>query len=175
MGSLNLLKGIQDIINVAKSLESEDKDIEFTFVGKPNDIEDEKWVDQIKTLRNAIYIESIPHIEINNAYKDHDIFIFQPICEGFGMVTLEAMSCGLPCIVSQGGKGIISHGETGFINANRDIKAMKEKILFFKNNKGELKRMGDNAYEAAQYQNWNKYSEDISNIYKELLGETEYK
>lgn len=98
VGQIYLLKGIRCLINVMEALEK-DSCFEFTVVGKMNSEEDQVLVERIRGLSNCTYIESIPHPEMDRLYKNHDIFLFQGLCEGFGMVSLEAMSNRLPCLV----------------------------------------------------------------------------
>ena len=49
-------------------------------------------------------------------YQDSDVFVFPTLGEGFGMVVLEAMSCGLPVIITDiaGGNDAITDGVDGF-------------------------------------------------------------
>ena len=45
------------------------------------------------------------------------MFVLASLCDGFGVVVAEAMSIGLPVIVSDstGAADLINHGENGFI------------------------------------------------------------
>lgn len=166
IGSLNLIKGVQYIIEAAKRMRNEN--VEFTFVGLPRFEEDKKLVIEINSLANAKYIPSIPHSEINNIYLKNDVFIFQGLCEGFGMVTLEAMSCGMPCIVSEGAKGIITNGVDGFINNNGDVEKIIENIKKLSNDREMLREMSKNAFHNIESYPWERYENEISEIYKLL-------
>lgn len=166
VGAINLIKGVRYIIEAAKVLKN--KDIHFTFLGRPSFEEDNKLIDQIKLLSNCTYIESVPHIEINKLYQSNDVFIFQGLCEGFGMVTLEAMSNGMPCIVSEGGKGVIKDKKSGFINSDMDVNAIVEAILIFVNNPDLITTMGDYAKNDVLNYTWDNFSNNIEKIYKDL-------
>lgn len=62
--------------------------------------------------------------ELQRAYAQADIFAFPSVTETFGNVVLEAMSCGLPVVVMNGGgareiprggvDGLIAHGKADF-------------------------------------------------------------
>lgn len=58
----------------------------------------------------------IPPAEVGNWYSASDIFVFPSALETQGMVLLEAMTMGLPCItVNEGGASeMVVEGETGF-------------------------------------------------------------
>ncbi len=50
-------------------------------------------------------------------YLNHDIFLISSRYEGFGLVTLEAMECGLPVIGFDipANKELITNGNNGFL------------------------------------------------------------
>jgi len=67
--------------------------------------------------------------------------------EGFGLVLLEAQSCGVPVLSSARGgayEGIL-HGDTGFRFAERDVVDLSERICFLLENDAVLARMAENA------------------------------
>lgn len=62
IGSFNLLKGVQYVVQAAEDLS--DKDIHFTFIGKPS-YEEDKNDSKIESMNNCTYIESVPHVSVN--------------------------------------------------------------------------------------------------------------
>ena len=87
--------------------------------------------------------------------------------EGFGMVLIEAMSCGLPVISFDcpcGPKDIIKNGKNGFLCKFNDIEAMVEKIIYLIKNEEERKRMGNISREMSS----NYFEDKIMNQWKEL-------
>lgn len=164
VSSISLIKGTQYVIRAAQILEEEA--FEFVFVGKPNSTEDNRLVEMIREQKNCTYIQSVPHAEINGLYKEHDIFVFQGLCEGFGMVTLEAMANGLPCMVSTGGCGIITNGKDGFINDNGDVDKLIENLRLLMKNRDRLVQMGMEAKKSAQKCTWEGFSNNIANVYR---------
>lgn len=164
VGSISLLKGTRYVIEAAKRLEGEP--FEFVFVGKPACAEDNRLVEMIEGLNNCTYIQSVPHAEMNSLYKKYDIFVFQGLCEGFGMVTLEAMSNGLPCMVSVGGCGIITNGKDGFINDNGDVEKLTENLRGLFQDRDKLVQMGIEAKESAKLCTWEGFSSNIANVYR---------
>ena len=55
--------------------------------------------------------------KLNYLYNTSSVFVLASLCDGFGLVVAEAMSIGLPVIVtdSTGAADLINHGENGFI------------------------------------------------------------
>lgn len=59
---------------------------------------------QALKLNNVIkFIGKIPQKETLNYYRQADVFCFPSIRESGGTVVLEAMACGLPCIIANNG------------------------------------------------------------------------
>ncbi|MCE5249720.1 glycosyltransferase [bacterium] len=55
--------------------------------------------------------------ELPELYSGADVFVFPSTTDTFGMVVIEAQSCGLPAVVTDRGgpKELVVHGKTGFI------------------------------------------------------------
>ena len=109
--------------------------------------------------------------EIFNLYKKASIFVLPSIDDGFGMVVTEAMASGLPVIVTEnvGASDIIEEGKEGFIVPIRNVEALKEKILFFYENREQIKRMGEMAFKKAKEYTPEKYVKRVLDNYQEIL------
>lgn len=82
-------------------------------------------------LPNVIFKGPVSQSRLQDYYSQSSVFVLPSIADGFGMVVLQAMACGLPVIVSEnvGAADIISHGIDGFIVPIRGVDALKEVIL----------------------------------------------
>jgi glycosyltransferase involved in cell wall biosynthesis len=60
-----------------------------------------------------------------------DVFVLPSVHEGFGLVFLEAMHCGLPVVASSTGgqTDFLKDGETGFLVPVGDVDALADRIL----------------------------------------------
>lgn len=168
VGSISLIKGVHYLIILAEKLKN--MPIHFTFVGNPVVEEDQRLVNRILELKNCTYIKSIPHVRIVSLYQKNDVFLFQGLCEGFGMVTLEAMANGLPCLVSVGGRGVVEDGVNGYINPNGDVESLANNLLQLYNDHEKLIKMRIAAIETVKNYSWKRFSDNITNTYKKCFN-----
>lgn len=77
-------------------------------------------------------------------YKTADIFVCPSLADSFPYAALEAMSSGLPVLVSDGCgvSEIIQNGINGFVFPHNDTDGLTELLRWCANNRGELARMG---------------------------------
>lgn len=167
IGSISLIKGIPYLLEVIHKMES--APIEFTIIGTPRLQEDQKLIKRIEELENVKYLKSVPNSKIGAIYKENDIFIFPALMEGFGMVTLEAMTYGLPCIVNKYCQGVVTDNMDGFIVNPQNSEEIINSLEYFLENPDELKRMSINAYNNSQKYTWKRYSKKWSEFYNTLM------
>lgn len=88
-------------------------------------------------FQNKDYIDKILH--------DSSIYVMTSYTESFGIVLLEAMSHGLPCIAfdsAEGARELINSGMNGYLIKNRSYAAMIKKIEDLMKNKNVRKKIG---------------------------------
>jgi glycosyltransferase involved in cell wall biosynthesis len=72
-----------------------------------------------------------PTAAIGRYYQAADVFVFPSLHEGFGLVLVEAMWFGLPCVASRipTSVDILSDGQCGLLFPRKDIAALADAIL----------------------------------------------
>lgn len=153
VGAITIRKGLKYLLEAYKKLAL--KNSELILVGGMDD-----GKDLLKQYNGLFkYIPFLEHEELVKHYQDADIFVFPSLLDSFAMVVIEAMACGTPVIVSEntGAKDAVKDGVEGFIIPIMDIERLKEKILFFYENRDKVEEMGKNARKLAEQYTWERY------------------
>lgn len=101
-------------------------------------------------LSERIHLMSTTN-DIYYEYRQSQFFVMCSDFEGFGLVIVEAMACGIPVVGTDcpfGPSEIIDDGKTGLL-CKMDVKDLAEKIEWMITHEEERKSMGAQAYGAA--------------------------
>jgi glycosyltransferase involved in cell wall biosynthesis len=86
-----------------------------------------------------------PTQEIESKYLEASIYVMSSRFEGFGMVLIEAMACGVPCIsfdCPHGPADIITDGVDGILVENGDVAGLANALIRLIENEELRKKMG---------------------------------
>ncbi|WP_207423416.1 glycosyltransferase family 4 protein [Desertivirga brevis] len=161
-GSMGQRKGLGDLFAAIRLLNR--NDVELVVMGAlqaPMEF-------YRNELFNFTYEAGRPHDQVLELMRSCDVFCLPSIVEGRALVMQEAMSQGLPLIITPntGGADLIIEGETGFLVPIRSPEIIAEKILWFLNNRDQIAEMGKKAIEHSALYTWENYG---SGIVKSLL------
>lgn len=112
-------------------------------------------------------------------YGESDIFCFPSIREYGGAVVLEAMACGLPCIVANnGGIGEYVTESTGFkiepLSKEHLTQELAAKINLLIQDQELRQRMSANSVLRAQEFTWKRKAEKMLDVYRDVLLERQH-
>jgi len=154
LGHKSLIKGVPYLLEAWKVLDL--KNSQLIIAGYQNK-------ELIQRYREEIQFEAPGTVDPLEYYHRAQIFVLPSLGDPFPRTMLEAMSCGLPVIISDmvGAKDIIEDGREGFIIPARNIDAISEKIQYFYDNPSEITRMGRNARKKAEEYSWKDFAEEV--------------
>ena len=111
-----------------------------------------------------------PIKDVKKEYLNSSIFVLPSRYEGFGLVLIEAMACGVPVVsfdCENGPRSIITDCEDGFLIPTFDIDAFVEKIILLMQDENLRRLMGEKAQKSAA-----KYDIDSIGLqWKQLFDE----
>lgn len=115
-----------------------------------------------------------PTKEIGDEYVKSSIIVMTSHYEGFGMVLVEAMSCGVPAVSFDckcGPSDIVDNGESGFIVPDGDINGLADALVRLMKDDELRKRMGENAKKVVETYSEEKVMNKWVNLYEEAIAD----
>lgn len=171
VGRLSPEKGSMDLLKIYNRIHEIHPDWNLEVIGdgpERNKMEEyiiDNKLDKFVTLhgfRNKDYIDDILH--------NSSIYLMTSFTESFGIVLIEAMSHGVPCIAfdsAEGARELIDHGENGFLVKDRDFSKYVNRVSKLINDKELREKIGKNAYEESK----SYTGEEVIKLWIDLLEE----
>lgn len=164
-------KGLEYLIKALRLVREEIKDVKLTVGGDGNLLNYYKEMVVSLGLGGSVeFTGYIPEERILEYYNKHELFVLpsiSPIQEGFGIVLLEAMACGIPVVTTNvvGLSEDIEHENAGVVVEPRDVKSLAEAIIKILKNK----KNGRNARKLSERYEWSKTAKKILGVYLDVM------
>lgn len=148
-GRLDYQKGFDRLIQAWEMVQRDGKFADWIL----NIFGQGEWHDMLedmivgKGLCDSLYINK-PTNGIWDEYVNSSILVMTSNYEGFGMVLVEAMACGVPTIAFDckcGPRDIIDHGKNGLLVPDGDISGLAEAMMRLMADEEERRAMSRNA------------------------------
>ena len=155
VGQVNYRKGIHHLLKVMDSFN--ENEVELFLAGGYTDTT--PFYLQYKDRKNIHFLGFVTRDVLASLYQKCDVFVFPTLGEGYGLVILEALSCGVPCIVSDlaGGDDAIIEWYNGFKFEAGNDNDLKNKIQWFLDNPNKLPEYSLNSRKSVEKQTWQSY------------------
>lgn len=171
-GRFTYQKGLERMLEAWKIVVSKRNDWTLKLIGEGDQKEQLKQQCQKLGINdNVIFAPATKNIE--KEYKNSSLFLFTSRFEGFGLVLVEAMQCGVPCIsfnCTYGPSDIIDNGVNGYLIENNDVEAFAKATLKLIENDELRKKMGDAAIEKAKQYLPEKIMPQWIELFKQLTN-----
>lgn len=166
IGSLVDKKNHIFLVNVVKELIDKGLNPTLTILGEgPNRSLLEYAIEENNLKKYIQLIGNVNHIE--EYMWNSDIYVHAAIYEPFGLVLLEAMAAGLPCVSIDGGgnRDIIQNEENGFILEKESLDLYVNSIIRLSTDDELLKKIVNNATKFVKNFGINDYVDKLIDIY----------
>ena len=170
VGRLSEAKGFDMLIKAFSIVNKEKRDWTLKIVGDgPEKMNLIKIIEKYNLKDNVFLVG--PSNNVKDHYLESSIFISSSRWEGFGLVVIEAMECGLPVIAfeNSGPKEIIDKdGVNGILVNKNDINKLAENIILLIDNEEKRRNISIQSKKRAQDFNIKKIIFEWEKILKEL-------
>ncbi|QLE56091.1 glycosyltransferase family 4 protein [Nostoc sp. TCL26-01] len=125
----------------------------------------EKTLNQHSNIKQEFW--DFSSADPTQVFGKSSVLVLPSVEDGFGLVALEAMACGLPVIVTSqcGAADVVENGVNGFIVPPRDPEAIAQKLTFLADNETTRIAMGKAARITAEQQTSERYQETLNQIF----------
>ncbi|TRX23000.1 glycosyltransferase family 4 protein [Flavobacterium franklandianum] len=164
VGGLSQRKGLSYLFEAVEGLQNK---VELTIIGN-------KAVPNCNALNIALeqhhWIPSLSHDQVLSCMREHDVFVFPSLFEGFGLVITEAMSQGVPVITTDrtAGPDVIKDGVDGWIVPAGSSEAIKEVFTKILETPEIVEQFGLAAQQKAQTRPWAVYGQEMADALSSL-------
>jgi glycosyltransferase involved in cell wall biosynthesis len=164
VGRLDYQKGQDLLLKAWKRVEEAHPDWRFDIFG---DGQEKAALDsQISNLNLKTVTLHPSTTDIYTEYLNSDFLVCSSRWESFGLILIEAMSCGIPAVsfdCNNGPRSIIADGKDGLLVKNGDTDDLADKINYLIEHPDQRQQMG-----LAAYHNVARFSEE--EVFKHYLS-----
>jgi glycosyltransferase involved in cell wall biosynthesis len=184
VGRLAARKGVKILLEVFREvLQSEArrrcrrhrhrKKVKLMIIGTgPQERSLKRYCSILKLSDATVFVGKTSFEELAALYASADLFVFHSLYEGFGLIIMEAMASGTPCVSTRVGAvpELISQGEDGYIIEIGDRKGMAQAILKLLHDDALRAEMGSRGRKkmVSRY-NWKYVAQRTEKIYSEVV------
>lgn len=171
-GRIDKGKRTEDAIRAVDELKDKIPNILLKIVGGGQLLEKMKQLSCQLGLSNYIqFYGRVNDDKLKDLYASCDVFLFTAENQSWGLVPLEAMSYGKPCIVSNGaGVSYIMKDQNHCLKISpRDIRGIIEKVIFLHNHPEDSENIAKNGEQFVKDNfRWGKYVGEMERLFLTL-------
>ena len=146
VGRLSPEKGFMDLLKLYAILHKDYPDWTLDIIGDGVEKDELKKFIKEHKLEDFVTLHGFRDKDyIDKMLHESSIYLLTSYTESFGIVLIEAMSHGVPCIAfdsAEGARELIQSGKNGYLIKNRSYTAFLKKVEDLIKNKEERKKVG---------------------------------
>ena len=133
VGRLVENKGVHILLNAFRGVQNKVENAKLLIIGKGKMEDDLRLLaKELGIEKSILFLGKFPQEIMPSVYSGADVFVLPTLhSEPFGIAAVEALSSGVPTIASSIGglKGIVEHGETGFLINSGDTRMLETRLV----------------------------------------------
>jgi len=149
VGRLVFYKNVEILIKAIKIVKEKENEVKLVIIGGGPQFETlQKMVEKFSLTKNVILKGYVDAKEKSKLIAQSNSMLFPSLCEGFGLVILEAFQQKRPVLVSDipPMSDIIQDCKIGYIIPHQNEEEWAKKIIYLINNPKEAIKMGEEGF-----------------------------
>lgn len=162
-------KGWDLLLKIWSLVEKEISDWQLDIYGMGDPTPYVKMLDNLSIDKKRCHLNA-SLVTVEDEYLKSSILVQPSRTEGFGLVIVEAMACGLPVVAfdcENGPRSIITDGDEGFLIPAFDVEMFSNRLKRLMKDESLRKKMGDKGMQKSQLY----HIDSIGKQWKQLFGE----
>jgi len=163
VGIVQARKGVTYLARAVQDLRREGVEVTARAVG----ILDRDYVEALKPAVDSGALQlvgAVPQHLLHQEYCDADVFVFPTLSDGFGLVVLEAMACGLPVIVSDRCGAPVEAEVNAIVVPHSDHKLLASALKRVLGDEELRDRLRDAGLNTAREMSWDVYRSKVRSV-----------
>jgi D-inositol-3-phosphate glycosyltransferase len=180
VGRLERLKGVEIAIRALSLLrDRRHEDVRLLVLGEDSRDGDESEKERLKAIASELGVRdrvefagSVAHHELPYFYAAADVCVMPSYSESFGLVALEAQSCGCPVVAStaSGLRAVVRDEVSGYLVDGHDPAIYAERIGRLLEDRELAQQMGRRARLLAQRFSWTRTADRLEALFARTLA-----
>jgi glycogen synthase len=173
IGRLVYEKGFQLALEAMPRVIAEAPGTRFLVAGSgTHEAELHRQAEELGLMEHGTFLGWIGDDVLHSLYRIADLTVVPSIYEPFGLVALEAMASGCPCIVADTGglREVVPHEEAGLRFPADDPDGLAEVAIRVLSDDELGRRLVAEAYEHVRRFDWADVAEQTAAVYADLIG-----
>lgn len=173
-GSWDNVKGVPYVVGAFERLHQRGRQLPLTVLGPGVDPQTVLAAFSEATRPFVRVVARADELEVIRMYRTHDVLLWLPTYEGFGLVLIEAMSQRLPVVATPAGcaPSVVRDGHTGLLVPPRDPDAAACAVERLVDDAALRRSIGEAARDAVDGMTWTATARRTLEVYARALAAT---
>lgn len=172
IGRYSYEKGYDFLLRIWALVEKKYPDWQLNVYGMGDPTPYVKLMDELSVDPRRCHLNS-SLVDVESEYQRSSILVQPSRTEGFGLVLVEAMACGLPVVAfdcENGPRSLIENGEDGFLIPPYDVESFAERLMQLMDDEKLRTKMGEKGLLKSQQYHISKIASQWEQLFDELKG-----
>ena len=165
------LKGLQYLIDAFAALRADFPDLELTVIGTLREGAAAARIRAHGLAQHVTFKSGLSREDLAREFQTATLLVSPSLYEGFGLPAAEAMSCGTPVVVTDGGALPEVAGSAGLVVPRGNPAALAEAIASLLHDPDRRRFVGQACFERAEAEfNWSRIAPRYQAVFEEAIA-----